>query len=82
MNDTMTPQELRAQADAMEREANKDRIGLVFIGDGGQIFIHDGSQDREDFVKLCLLRQASDAEIQALRTIPEFAARLDKVRAG
>ncbi len=75
----MNAQELREQADRLDREAAVTRKGLVLISQwSGMACIHDGSStDERTFVEY---RQASEAEVQALCTIPEFQAHLSRVR--
>lgn len=73
----MTPQELRAQADAMEAESAKANEGKVYVSQWGVIAVHDGNKSWNHLAKE---REASEAEVQTLCTIPEFAAYLKKVR--
>ncbi len=74
-----TPQELRAEADRLESEAANAYRGKVYISDlSGQAHVHVGNKDSEYVRKY--YREATETEILALRTIPEFAAHLDRIR--
>jgi hypothetical protein len=75
----LTPAELRAKADAMDQETAYARKGKVLISQyTGMACIHQGDASYERAV--ADYREATEAEIQALCTIPEFAAYLKKVR--
>ncbi len=71
--------ELREQADRLDRETATADKGKVFIMTySGLAYIHTG--DTIDNYPLSDKREASEAEVQALCTIPEFKAHLDRVR--
>ncbi len=73
-----TANELREQADRLDREAAESQKGKVIIEPyTGGAFICDGTR-LVSFSKDC--REASEAEVQALCTIPEFQAHLKRVR--
>lgn len=77
-----TAAELRAQAEAIEAEHAAMNRGKVFISQySGMAAIHDGT-GTDEFVLVQGWREASEAEVQALLSIPEFASRLDRVRGG
>lgn len=78
-NRQFSAEELRAQAEKLEAEQAKANRGRVTISPyDGSAWIHDGSVAMEGMTRGH--REAADAEIQALRTIPEFAAYLAKIR--
>lgn len=74
-----TAADLRAQADAMEKEQALVNRGKVFIDRfNGMGRIHEGTAVHQTLTAGD--REASEAELQALRSIPEFSAHLDRVR--
>jgi hypothetical protein len=74
-----TPAELRAKADAMEANSAKANKGKVYIlSYSGTAIIHDGFVGSN--MRFSEKREATEAEVKALCTIPEFAAYLKKVR--
>ncbi len=74
-----TATELREQADRLDRETSAADKGKVFIMTySGLAYIHTGAT--VDNYPLSDKREASEAEVQALRVVPEFAAHLDRVR--
>ncbi len=79
--ETRQPSDLRAEADRLEAEAASMEKGKVFISPyDGASWIHDGTPIFSTMARG--MREASEAEVQTLRAIPEFASRLDRVRGG
>ncbi len=79
---TMTPTELRAEAQRIENEAAQPLRGKVYIyTTTGSWILHTGKPESGPH-PLIESREATEAEVQALCQIPEFAAYLESVRAG
>lgn len=79
----MTPSELRAEADRLEDQDNAKEAGKVFIETvHGIPWIHKGTAHDQKHFDLCrtIFRPATESEVEALCTIPEFAEHLKKVR--
>ena len=75
-----TRAELRAEADRLEREAAALNKGKVYIHRNGSfLIVHDGSSLDESIASEGK-RELTEAEVQAMRLIPEFNSAIKSLR--